>query len=457
MGMSKSLIVPFLLLAPLSLQAQPPMGGPPPEAFSACSGKTSGAECRFAAPHGEVSGTCRQMRQPELICVPAGGPPPRMGGGPPPVGGQGSVPRGAEIARSYSGARPVASRIPDTGQGSCFDNSAIIPCPQPGQPFYGQDAQYIGAQPSYLDNGDGTVTDLVTSLMWQKAHNEKRLGWYAAKAQCESLDLGGHTDWRLPGIKELYSIANFSGATGTRPFLAPVLEIHPPDASILQGDRFAATHHTDMMGQTWSATLYTGDHWDRPGVEAAFFFNFLDGRIKQAPTHVERGLFYRCVRGPQWGENDFKDNGDGTTTDRASGLMWQQTDDGVARDWRDALAYCEGLALAGHTDWRLPNAKELLSIVDYSRNDPALDGRFLHQQDNNGWFWSSTTHGEDPRNAVYVCFGKCVSADGVDVHGAGAQRSDPKTGDPSLYSAGRGGQRDQVRIFNYSRCVRSAP
>jgi hypothetical protein len=437
-----------LLLIACSAAAQPPTGGPPQQAFEACSGKHPGTGCSFQAPHGTVAGTCRQMREPRLVCVPGGPGASRQRGMP----GPGAV----TIARDNPKAIPVSSRIPDTGQGSCFDNRTPIACPEPGQAFYGQDANYLGAAPGYRDNADGTVSDLVTGLMWQQAHNEKRLGWYVAKRRCEALTLGGHSDWRLPNVKELFSIADFSGATGRRPFLAPPFEIRQPDASILVGDRYAATHRVDMMGQTWSATLYSGDHWNRAGVEAAFFFNFLDGRIKQAPTHGPTGLFYRCVRGEPWGDNDFQDNGDGTVTDRASGLIWQRQDDGKARNWAEALGYCQNLLLGGHDDWRLPNAKELQSIVDYRRHDPALDLRFLQQRDKNGWFWSSTTHGDSPDNAVYVCFGKCISADGIDVHGAGAQRSDPKAGDPSRYSSGRGGQRDQVRIMNYARCVRSA-
>jgi len=64
--------------------------------------------------------------------------------------------------------------IVDTGQNSCFDNTQTISCPEPDESFYGQDAQYYGNQPSYQDNGDGTVTDLNTGLMWQQSfdHNE---------------------------------------------------------------------------------------------------------------------------------------------------------------------------------------------------------------------------------------------------------------------------------------------
>ena len=135
------------------------------------------------------------------------------------------------------------------------------------------------------------------------------------------------------------------------------------------------------------------------------------------------------------------------------GLIWQQADDGKARDWPGALKYCEDLDLAGKSDWRLPNVKELQSVVDYGKNDPALDQRFLQQNDKKGWFWSSTTHGDNISMASYVCFGKCTSKDGVDTHGAGAQRSDPKTGNPKSWPS-LGGQQDEVRIYNLVRCVR---
>ena len=58
--------------------------------------------------------------------------------------------------------------IVDTGQISCYNGWKIIYYPKTGGYFYGQDAQYKGNTPSYKDNGDGTVTDLQTGLMWSK-------------------------------------------------------------------------------------------------------------------------------------------------------------------------------------------------------------------------------------------------------------------------------------------------
>ena len=59
--------------------------------------------------------------------------------------------------------------IVDTGQIACYDDSdELDTCPTAGEPYYGQDSQYDGNQPSYTENGDGTVTDNVTGLMWQQ-------------------------------------------------------------------------------------------------------------------------------------------------------------------------------------------------------------------------------------------------------------------------------------------------
>ena len=118
-------------------------------------------------------------------------------------------------------------QIVDSGQTICSDNSQAIDCPEVGKLYYGQDAQYEGNVPSYTDNGDGTVTDDVTGLMWQQDPGEK-VEYAQAVAGAEDFALAGYTDWRLPSIKELYSLINFSGVdpssmdgdtTGLTPFI----------------------------------------------------------------------------------------------------------------------------------------------------------------------------------------------------------------------------------------------
>jgi hypothetical protein len=152
-------------------------------------------------------------------------------------------------------------------------------------------------------------------------------------------------------------------------------------------------------------------------------------------------------------------------------LTWIQDDSGTGMNWADALDYCESLDHAGFDDWRLPNVKELQSIVDYGRspdtsNSAAIDPAFEIStitseagETDYPFYWSSTTHTNMRSGdaAAYVSFGRAwgyMRGSWLDVHGAGAQRSDPKSGDPAEWPTGRGPQGDAIRINNFARCVR---
>ncbi len=360
--------------------------------------------------------------------------------------------------------------IVDTGQDHCYDNWQAINCPHPGEPFYGQDAQVRGNQPAYRDNGDGTVTDLVTGLMWSKAVDSQKVSLEKAQQMAAQMTLGGHRDWRVPNIKELYSLIDFRGQMG--PYhgafrTAPYINTNYFDFSY--GDASAGERIIDAQWLT--CTRYTSTTMN--GASTLFGVNFADGRIKgygcKHPRRPREKKFYaRYVRGPSYGENDFVDNGDQTITDRATGLMWMQIDSGQPMRWQDALTYAENMEHAGYSDWRLPNAKELQYIVDYDRSpdatgsaaiDPIFETTSIVNeagQTDYPSYWTSTTHLDGPRpggNAAYVAFGRALGRMHgliMDVHGAGAQRSDPKVGSPTF----RGPQGDVVRIYHYVRCVR---
>ena len=371
-----------------------------------------------------------------------------------------------------------ADAVPGTFQTACYDDTAEIGCPSAGEPFFGQNGSYPGVTPSYTDNGDGTVTDDVTGLMWQQDPGD-RVPYSAAISGAADLQLAGYDDWRVPTITELYSLTDFTGidpssyrgsdAGGLTPFI---------DTEVFAFEYPAATGQDPGAGnrlidaQYVSSTNYLGTVFGN--TECFFGFNFADGRIKCYPKQDSRGWYVRYVRGPAgYGENDFTDNGDGTVSDASTGLMWAQADSGQGGDWQWALAYCADSDLAGHDDWRLPDVKQLQGIVDYDRapvatGGPALDPVFESSEITNEAgqsdypaMWASTTFLSYPDNAkaaAYVSFGRALGfMDGrwLDVHGAGAQRSDPKTGDPSQYPQGFGPQGDAIRIDNYARCVRS--
>lgn len=96
------------------------------------------------------------------------------------------------------------------------------------------------------------------------------------------------------------------------------------------------------------------------------------------------------------------DNGNGTVTDSGTILMWQQGESSTMT-WEAALTYCEGLSLAGYTDWRLPNRKELLSLVDYSTDSPSINTTFFPGTSSSD-YWSSTTSAYQPSSAWSVKF-----------------------------------------------------
>ncbi len=359
--------------------------------------------------------------------------------------------------------------IVDTGISAFYSDKAIIKEPKENTPFYGQDAHYNNNSASYTDNNDGTITDNITGLMWQKDMGEK-ITFANAQKFAQNFALAGYSDWRIPTIKELYSLINFTGESGGAS--AKVLYIDTKYFNQPLGD--ITKEEREIDAQTWSSTQYAGKTMGKD--ETIFGVNFIDGRIKGYPK-LKRGqentAYFRLVRGnTQYGKNNFIDNNDGTISDLATGLMWQKEDSKKGLDWKDALAFAESLKLANYTDWRLPNAKELQSIVDYERslqrtNSPAIDPLFFVSEikDTNDnkqypYYWTATSHldGNNPYNsAVYIAFGEAqgiMHNNLLDVHGAGAQRSDPKSGRMENYPQSFGPQGDIRRVYNYVRAVR---
>ena len=103
-------------------------------------------------------------------------------------------------------------RIVDSNQAACYDNNQLFPCPEQGSAFAGQDGNYQGAVASYQNNGDGTVSDLVTGLMWSQSADlngdgtinaSDKLSLANALSGADSSTLAGYDDWRLPSRTEI--------------------------------------------------------------------------------------------------------------------------------------------------------------------------------------------------------------------------------------------------------------
>lgn len=332
---------------------------------------------------------------------------------------------------------------PDTGQDKCYDIYGSIICPQKGQPFYGQDAQYQGHQPGYtkLDaNGNSlpesasswvTVYDNVTGLTWEVKTDDDTIhdkdinySWCNSTLEnpgdCDDEDntesfvdnlnnakFGGYSDWRLPTITELASLLD---SNAKKP------AINTSYFPLTEPSFFA----TDI--DYWSSTVKVGDSnasWE-VYFDQSIFGHIVNYSSKSISSHV------RAVRGGTGGRpNKYVDNHNGTVTDTDTGLMWQQDPcfevEGISGllsyiDWEKALAYVASLnriSFAGHSDWRLPNRNELQSFVDYSREKPAFNTNFFNGEEKYYYFqhWSSTTAYGENEDAWVVDFssGKTLS------------------------------------------------
>lgn len=392
-------------------------------------------------------------------------------------------------------AVPRTYSIVDTNQTLCYNSSTGVAATCAGA---GYDADYSGNQPSYTDNGDGTVTDNITDLVWLQSTDtdgvagndvNDKLSQTDATSYCAALDLGLGYTWRLPSIKELYSLILFSGKDASNYMGSDTSTLTPFIDSIFDyafGDTGAGERIID--GQYASSTSYVSTTMN--GDATMFGVNFVDGRIKGYPKNfgpTVKTFYVRCVTGNNsYGTNVFVDNTNSTISDTATGLMWQQ-DDSASTNWDNAVANCEAATTAGYTDWRLPNTKQLQSIVDYTRspdtsNYAAIDLNFNVTSFTNeenitdwGYYWASTTHvdnNDDGTNATYLSFGRALGYFGtptlqvLDVHGAGSQRSNDKldvaneAGAASATDANglfyyHGPQGDILRLDNKVRCVRN--
>ena len=404
-----------------------------------------------------------------------------------------------EVEAVSSKSYPVV----DSGQSECYGidilagEKGVIGCPESGDALYGQDAQFSNNPISLTDNGDGTVTDNVTGLTWQQVPPEDYYTFSEAEAYAADLSLGGYDDWRVPTLKELYSISDFGAGW-------PYIDTDYFHLALTTGE-------VDKSEQYWGQ-LYVG-HTEEGGYNAALGVNHVTGHIKAYPSGDGEstmnddivmlalsedesedearpaggppsiGKRIRAIRGgSNYGVNAFVDNNDDTISDEATGLMWQKYDnDGKTMDWEAALAFAENATTAGYSDWRLPSVKELQSIADYSKSPTAADAEDvgpainsdyfvltpvdhdltttydLYGNDDYGYYWTSTSAyfgGQNPDYyfAWYVAFGTAVNGEGNDYHGAGGVRFDTKRDYSSLESTVTAG--DPERVTNYVLLVR---
>jgi len=315
--------------------------------------------------------------------------------------------------------------LPKTGQSTCYDASGyVIDCAGTGQDGDIQ-AGVDWPEPRFEDNENGTITDRLTGLIWLKNVTECPLpmNWYDALNYCNNLKSGtcglndGSVagDWRLPNIIELESLVNSEE-------LFSFAWLNSYGFSIDGGAYWSSTTRVNntyfvlTMCHGFMSGGYKLDFnsvWPvRAGAQAQPAQTWKTGQTTcyDAERNVidcaETGQDGDIQAGVDWPEPRFEDNGDGTITDHLTGLIWLKNANcaGSRMNWNDALTYCNNLAngsciltdgsAAG--DWRLPNKKELLSLIDYSRYLPALPQWHLFDNvQSSYYYWSATTNATD--------------------------------------------------------------
>ncbi len=249
-------------------------------------------------------------------------------------------------------------KLPDSGQTGSFTATK------------GEDADFQINPPSLIDNGDGTITDNVTGLMWQKTDGGE-MTFESASAYVKSLAVGGYTDWRLPTCHELFSINNYSNlnpALNTVFFTKSTAEYW-----------WGSERRIDDTTKIWvvNAGGGVGPHPKSETVSA--------GGAKKFHVRAVRNLFSTT-----FSVTHFTDNGNGTIRDNYTGLTWQKIQSSVTMSWEEALEYASSLSLAGKSDWRVPNVKELQSLNDEKLCKPSINNDYFINA-LSGSFWSSTT------------------------------------------------------------------
>lgn len=265
----------------------------------------------------------------------------------------------------------------------------------------GDDGYYtFGQDRNYIDNADGTVTDTMLNLIWQNNYSDNKgyaansnvpsLDYNTAVEYCSNIDLAGLKSWRLPSMRELASLIDYSIAL-PNPFIDPV---------------FITTKANG--GMYWTGTIYA------PNTTKAWFVRFIHYGVNRRPKSNSYSV--RCV------SDDSHKKVNNTIPNGKTDLIWQDnySDNGgriKMASWNNAISYCNNLNALGYDDWRLPNINELVSITDIAKGtepktgggkERAINTSFDHSLfsylKKSPWFWSSTTNATTLTKAWGVCF-----------------------------------------------------
>jgi len=271
---------------------------------------------------------------------------------------------------SYSqNVKKSMKRLPDTGEVNSYTST------------FGEDNDYTIHPPFFIVNGNGTVTDTITNLMWQQTDGGE-MSIESAQLYCDSLNLAGYSDWRLPNAHEAFSILNHQ-------YSNPALDITVFPKTLAEY-WWTSDKQVNDVSKIW-ATNSGGGIGNHPKSET-----ISAGGIKRFHARAVRDIGNVVFINSQ-----FTDNGNGVIIDNFTGLTWQKTLSVDTLTWEQALVYADTLTSAGISDWRLPNIKELQSINDETRIKPSLNTQYFNISSTKK-YWSSTTLPNQITKAWYL-------------------------------------------------------
>jgi hypothetical protein len=314
--------------------------------------------------------------------------------------------------------------LPQTGQSKCYDSLGNeINCGGTGQD--GEIRPGVEWPDSRFTMSGDCVTDNLTGLMWAKNANlpNGTKTWQGALDYVKSINNGaglcGYNDWRLPNVNELESLVNADEAN-------PAAWLNSQGFSNVQDyDYWSSTTGASSTDTAW-VTMYKGSVGG--GGKPDNYCYVWPVRSGQSGTLVPSEIWKTgqttsyasgddgdLEKGVSWPVFRFTDHGDGTITDNLTGLMWSKNANlpNGEKTWQGALDYVKsinnGAGLGGYNDWRLPNRKELFSLIDHSRYNPALPSGHPFPNVQGAYpnveadpYWSSTTFANTTNNAWVV-------------------------------------------------------
>jgi hypothetical protein len=269
-------------------------------------------------------------------------------------------------------------RVPSTGSHLCNNGSGLVACSliTGGQDFFGQDAHFDGSPRVYEDEGDGTVRDQDTGLVWAGTLVGEGI-WSDAMQRCSDNIAGlPGSSWHLPSAYELLALIDHGTECPTWDAL------------------FGAMCGAGPV--LWSSTVRPND--------VALVGDFERGTLSASALGAT--MDFRCVRGG--GKNGLPIGADRFgarktgVVDRLTGLEWQIAPAAASGDWKTALATCLNLG----SGWRLPTVNELASIAIFSATGcvgwPAVFGSDCGSP---RVYWSSTPQAWAPEAVYCMDFG----------------------------------------------------